>query len=439
MPDRIHSLLAARGLWRENYTLSEINQLTRFLEEQGTFQFHVLANGIFPASVASEYTGYSAAWVRDNVQIAHAHFAWGETAVAARCIKALAEYFRRHRQRFENIIAGRADPADAMQRPHIRFNGDTLSELPERWAHAQNDALGYFLWLYCSLAAAGHLVTHPDDGELLAAFVRYFAAIRFWNDEDSGHWEETRKINASSIGAATAGLVALRWVLDEGRVFAWDDDAFRTANVSRELVNQMLERSQTTLRVILPAECVQDDPAKARRQDAALLFLIHPLRIVQGSQADLIVEQTIAELHGDHGIRRYRGDSYWCADYKTLLREDERTADFSDDVSSRDRLLRPGEEAQWCLFDPLLSIIFGDRFRATGDSCWLERQTRHLNRALGQLTDDSTSFPPFRCPESYTLCDGSYVPNDITPLQWSQALLRLSLFEMERGMSAPWS
>ena len=31
-------------------------------------------------------------------------------------------------------------------RPHVRFDGRTLSEIgDQRWAHAQNDALGYFL------------------------------------------------------------------------------------------------------------------------------------------------------------------------------------------------------------------------------------------------------------------------------------------------------
>lgn len=434
MPDRPHPSLVAQGLWRENYTLPDIKRLTRFLEEQGTYRFHILPNGIFPASVASEYTGYSAAWVRDNVQIAAAHLGWGEIDVAVRCVSALAEYFRRNRRRFRRIITGRADSADVMERPHIRFDGRTLNELPERWAHAQNDAVGYFLWLYCSLLAAGHLAPHPDDGELLAAFVRYFATIRFWHDEDSGHWEETRKINASSIGTVTAGLIALRFVLDEGRVFSWDNEAFRKAQVSKDLVVQMLHRSRATLKVILPSECAQDDPTKARRHDAALLFLIHPLRIVDEATADTIIEDVTAELLGRHGIRRYRGDSYWCADYKTLLAENQRTADFSDDVSARDRLLRPGEEAQWCLFDPLLSIIFGERFRATRDARWLDRQTQHLNRSLGQLTDDSHPFPPFRCPESYYLCEGRYVPNDITPLQWTQALLRLALFEMQRSL-----
>ena len=60
--------------------------------------------------------------------------------------------------RFDDIISGAVDPQDVANRPHVRFDGRTLSEIgDQRSAHAQNDAL-----------------------------VRYFAAIRFWQDEDSG-------------------------------------------------------------------------------------------------------------------------------------------------------------------------------------------------------------------------------------------------------------
>ncbi len=44
--------------------------------------------------------------------------------------------------------------------------------------------------------------------ELLALFALYFERIRFWEDEDSGHWEERRKVGASSIGTVLAGLRA---------------------------------------------------------------------------------------------------------------------------------------------------------------------------------------------------------------------------------------
>jgi phosphorylase kinase alpha/beta subunit len=134
-------------------------------------------------------------------------------------------------------------------------------------------------------------------------------------------------------------------------------------------------------------------------------------------------------------VRRYLGDSYWCADYKTLLAPDERTVDVSADMSARDRLLEPGGEAQWCLFDPIISVIHGLRYRSTGDAEALRLQTEHLNRSLRQLTGPDTAFPPLRCPESYYREHGRYVPNDVTPLLWTQANLRLALHHMEDSLA----
>ena len=56
---------------------------------------------------------------------------------------------------FDDIIVGAVDRKAPMNRPHIGFDGDSLSELPEKWSHAQYDALGYFVWLFCNLASDG--------------------------------------------------------------------------------------------------------------------------------------------------------------------------------------------------------------------------------------------------------------------------------------------
>ncbi len=275
------------------------------------------------------------------------------------------------------------------------------------------------MWLFSSLALAGELAPTPDEIELFTTLARYFETIRFWQDEDSGHWEEVRKVAASSIGVATSGLVAL------GRLLGEHPEASRIARLVAE--------GHRALAAILPAECVQADPSKARRYDAALLFLIWPMQIVDDAMADRILADVREHLRGDHGIRRYLGDSYWCADYKTLLAADERTADFSDDLERRDRLLKPGMEAQWCIFDPVVSIIYGRRYQQSRDQADLESQTHYLNRSLGQLTDDAGRFPPFRCPESYYAERGRYVPNDITPLLWTQANLAVALRTMHES------
>ncbi|MBM4074584.1 MAG: phosphorylase kinase [Planctomycetes bacterium] len=400
-----------------------------FLDEQGTFHFPTLNTGLFSAAVGDgtdfEHTGYRSVWVRDNVHIAHAHWVWGDTTKAVNATAALMKFFVNHHFRFRDIITERTSPDDPMERPHIRFDGQRLEELSEKWSHAQNDALGGFLWLYSKLARHGHLVPTRDEFDLISDVIHYFRVVRFWEDEDSGHWEETRKVAASSIGVATAGLLeCLGWIQSESRESTKDI-------VSSEVIESckgLIEKGASTLASILPWECRQEAAHLARRFDSALLFLIYPYGIVATHSADEIASDVRTNLMGQHGIRRYLGDSYWCADYKDKLSASVRTSDFSDNLAERNRLLEPGTEAQWCLFDPILSIHFGLRHERTGDAEDRHLQLEHLNRSFSQLTKLGSRFGDYRCPESYYYEHGTYVPNDICPLLWTQANLKLALW-----------
>lgn len=419
---------------RPRYSLAEIRALSAFLEKMGTLTFASLPNGLFPAAALvsdKSYTGYSYIWVRDNIHIALAHYVVGRASAATKTVRSLMQYFMKHRRRFVDIIEGRADPAVAMNRPHIRFDGKTLEEVKEKWAHAQNDALGYFLWLFSKLVNEKQLSPTQDQLDALALFPLYFQAIRFWEDEDSGHWEEIRKVSASSIGVVIAGLQELgKLISNTQQVRKHNETA-----ITPEFVGSLIKRGREALGSILPAECVQSDPAKRRPYDSALLFLIYPLKVVDGQMADTILGDVHAHLQGEFGIRRYVGDSYWAPDYKTRLSREQRTADFSDDLSRRDQLLPAlGQEAQWCIFDPIISCIYGTRFKATRSEPTLTKQTEYLNRSLRQITSEGCQqAPPFRCPELYYLEHGRYVPNDHVPLLWTQANLMLSLKLMEQS------
>jgi phosphorylase kinase alpha/beta subunit len=414
----------------------DVRALVKFLDRQGTFHFPTLPTGLFSAGNATHEnfaaTGYQYVWVRDNIHIAHAHYVLGDCLAAARNVAALLAFHFQRPSQFGDLIEGRLDISNPMHRPHIRFDGRTLSELPETWAHAQNDALGYLLWLAAMLIRDGWLV--PDDKELgvLADIVHVLRIVRYWEDEDSGHWEETRKIEASSIGTVLAGLRELQHVVERTEY----GDAFAALRrpIDAALLSELTSRGERALEEILPYECIQ--PGKRREHDAALLFLIYPLEVVAGDMAETIIRGVCAHLQGEHGIRRYKGDSYWCADYRELLASEKRTTDFSEDTAARDALLKPGQEAQWCLFDPILSIVYGRRFLAAGDRDDLERQRDHLRRSLSQLTPPGSPFGAYRCPESYFLERGRYVPNDITPLLWTQANLRLALAQMEHSLNS---
>jgi hypothetical protein len=127
-------------------------------------------------------------------------------------------------------------------------------------------------------------------------------------------------------------------------------------------------------------------------------------------------------LSGEHGIRRYLGDSYFAPDYEARLSESDRTRDFSDDLAARDTLLsKIGDEAQWCLFDPMLSAYFGRRYLQTRSLVHRERQAFHFTRSLAQITDT------WCCAELYYLRQGEYVANPHVPLQWTQANLLVAI------------
>lgn len=417
---------------REQTLEDDAQRILHFLEQQGTFRFPTLGSGLFSAAIGDsgefQLTGYRSVWIRDNIHIAHAHLVWGDAAKARGVLQALMKYLQKHQHRFTDAIEGRCDTREPMLRPHVRFDGDHLIELNEKWSHAQNDALGAFLWLYSQMTEA----PTPDEWSLLVELVSFFGTIQYWQDEDSGHWEEVRKVAASSIGVAVAGIQQFRRHLFTEPRFGGPPVDFRYLTSGRSIslndVNDLMDRGERALESILPAECVQSDVTRYRLYDAALLFLIYPYKVVSPEMADRIVSNVTTHLMGDHGIRRYIGDSYWCADYKQKLAADQRTVDFSDNLADRDRLLEPGMEAQWCLFDPIVSIHYAMRYRRTGEMEDRRRQMHHLQRSLNQVTRPGSPFGAYRCPESYYCENGRYVPNDICPLLWTQANLKLALW-----------
>jgi hypothetical protein len=416
-------------LIQPRYSLAEIEKIRAVLLEHGTLQLFPLPNGLFsagPIKRISAHTGYQAVWVRDNVHIAHALIETGEVTAATATVLALADFFTTQTPRFDAIIADRSRAAVPQDRPHVKFNGYPLGEISD-WPHDQNDALGYFVWIFCRLVQLGQITLTPARASVLARFPAYFHAIRFWSDEDSGHWEETRKNSASSIGVVCAACRELKALLEsesgmELRPFVVPDE-----------IDSLIDSGLQRLDQILPFECIQEPP-RQRRYDAALLFLVYPLAIIDDVVGDQIIDDVQQHLQGEYGIRRYLGDSFWCTDYRRNMRSEERTRDFSSDMWIRDRFVAPGGEAQWCIFDPVLSVIFGRRYQISGDQRWLDNQTEHFNRALSQITN------AYQCAELWhweTGEDGrmSLEPSDVTPLLWTQANLAMALSCMMKSMA----
>jgi phosphorylase kinase alpha/beta subunit len=361
-----------------------------------------------------------------------------------------------------------------------------MDDLPGEWSHAQNDALGYFLWFYCKMIPNNGDLKGDAQADALIRFAVYFLAISYWEDEDSGHWEERRKLSASSVGTVVAGLwefkakllrsAALKRRLDQRyKEFHVSDQLIARvrstgswAGTLENLLEGLINKGVAMLRETLPCECLGPSWVERRHHDAALLFLLYPLNVPDVLRAVLkdpvwadeienqILRNVRTHLEGEYGIRRYVRDSFWCRDYKKRLAPELRTADFSTDQELRDTIFQK-PEAEWCIFDPILSAYYRARYeRYERDErtpsqddqekqrrlevlrlemlrCQ-ERQRYHLYRALAQVTGSDCPAGPFKCPELYYSEDGRMQPGDAIPLLWTQANLWIALVQMEKSL-----
>jgi len=415
MAARFFPEVKAEGLGKQVAALREE------LEAAQTLVVRSNEHGIYAASASQgdeAASGYQNAWLRDNAMVAYSRFACGDAESAMRTARGLTAFLKTQTEKMERIIAKPKRKEEVNERPHIRFNAKTLQENEESWAHAQNDALGEAVWLRFLLAnsdmnGAGFAL-EAEERELYAMFPAYFDAIQYWKDPDNGAWEEARKVNSSSIGAVMAGLREMDKFVRDGN---------ELSGVKKSGLAELLKRGQRVLEVQLPFEAPPE-----RKTDAAQLFLIYPLGVVTDKRMKrLIVSLVRARLMGEMGIRRYKGDSYFCQDYEEWFPPEERSADFAQKLAVRDEFLQPGCEAQWCLFDPVLSVIYGQEYQESGRAEALQRQLEHMNRAIGQLDEKG------RCPEMYFLKREKWAPNEHTPLAWTQANLAVAVECLEKS------
>jgi len=434
----VHQPLLKPFVKDEPLTLAEVAQVKDLLVNHKSldlFPGQVAGTGMFSAAMAGSAgdqasTGYNNVWVRDNIFLAHSLYttdAEGKGVQAAcNVVASLSQFFLKFASRFNNVISGAADKNDPMQRPHIRFNGDNLAENKEFWNHKQNDALGYFIWMRCKLCTDGVMEMQGDHLRLLGLMCEYLAKIEYWCDEDNGHWEEATKVEASSIGPVLAGVKEFKKVLAQNKGMM--------APCSEGTLELLMARGEEALNAILPNECVQE--GKQRDSDGALIFLVYPLDIVPPAMAKRIMEITTEKIVGPIGVRRYNGDSYWCKDYKDKTGGDATKAYTDEEMKERDKLAVAGEEAQWCIFDPIMSAVYGKWYQSSKDPAMLKLQQRYLARSLAQVTGEGQGFGPWLCPESYYLCKGEWVPSDICPLLWTQANLAVAIHHMEESLAA---
>ncbi len=387
----------------------------KLLNEHDTLTFPQLKSGLFPAAnfddVSRDETGMADAWLRDSACVGMALQHAGYSAQAKSAVEGVLLCLNSIEQSFTNAIAASGRLDGEITRPPVRFTGET-SEPLYSWANAQNDALGYSLQCIGQAVDTDLIELTNNEKASVELAVLYLEAIRYWEDEDSGHWEEIKKVNASSIGTVVSGLRAVRGI--------FSDSTKLTA---------LIENGTQALAAILPAESKTTD--NERLHDGALLFLAEPHRAVSDEVAATIISQVEENLMGEYGIRRYAGDSYWGPNYREHFPLGVRTADFSNPeaMKLRDHYVTSGTEAQWTLFDPLLSMYYAHQYQKDGGVESANKAARFLVRALKSVIvhEKNNGEVIWRIPELFFLEGDRWVPNDHLGLLWAQANLLQAL------------
>src|SRR5215467_6975083 len=192
--DRFFPELKPAGLDRQ------LDDLRQKLAAACTLEIHPNQNGLYAASPSQGQdaaSGYQNAWLRDNAMVAYSRWVCGDAASAAKTARGMTKFLETQISKMDRIIARPARKESVEDRPHIRFDVNDLEEIDEVWSHAQNDALGYTMWLRLKLANETGVALERSEAEMFAILVAYFRAIQFWKDRDSGAWEESRKVNSS--------------------------------------------------------------------------------------------------------------------------------------------------------------------------------------------------------------------------------------------------
>jgi hypothetical protein len=400
-------------LLKEGTTATEVQKL---LGQHDCLTFPQLHSGLFPAAnfdnLEADQTGMANAWLRDSCCIGLILIKSGKSEMAAKTARGVVDRLRMVQPTFKKIVAAGRAPEDDKQRPPVRYAGQD-SEPRYDWANAQNDALGYSLKFIGAAAEASILDLSPEDKSIIELVLAYLEAVEYWNDAESGHWEEIKKVNASSIGTVVGGIEAIRSLI-----------------ASTEQADTLAERGQAELAKILPYE--SKTPGLERPHDSALIFLVEPQVVLKGEMATKIITDAEQHLMGEHGFRRYNGDSYWGPDYREHFLVGARAGNFSDpkDMVLRDQYLQPGAEAQWTFFDPLLAAYYAHRFAKSSEEQDQKKARSFMARSLKNIImheQKGSGKKVWRLPELFFMERGEWVPNDHLGLLWGQANLLYGL------------
>ncbi|MFD1778058.1 glycoside hydrolase family 15 protein [Fredinandcohnia salidurans] len=257
-----------------------------------------LSNGAYTASLSNDY---SYVWIRDIVYTV-LPFINEPSERYAKAYHALLDMFKSYEWKID--IHRKKKPIYLFEYIHSRYSTD-LKEMPVEWGHAQNDAIGAFLWGVGEGYRLGQkVIRDKKDIEIIQKLVDYLECLQYWQAKDNGMWEENMEVHASSLGACVAGLNAVKILV----------------NVNEDLI----KKGEEALRNLLPRE------SETKDTDLALLSLVFPYRVVDRDTAIKIVETVSSKLERTYGVIRYENDQYY----------------------------NEGKEAEWCFGFPWLGLCY---------------------------------------------------------------------------------
>jgi GH15 family glucan-1,4-alpha-glucosidase len=326
-------------------------------------------SGLFLASKKGVGTGYDKSWLRDNFYETIAFEIIGDWKTVERTYNAILKIFLKHEEKIDWAI--KEKPKENYKRIHARFDPDTFDEFWEEWGNKQNDALGCILYRLGELESNQHrsIVNSQDKVRIVQKLVKYLEAIEYWHDPDSGIWEETEELHASSVGACVAGLRSIS----------------RVSTI--EVPLWLIKKGEHSLNALLPRE------SDKKFVDLSLLSLIWPYEVVDDKQKENIIHNVEYHLLKERGVVRYKGDRYYNRNV--------------DGVS---------EEAEWTFGLAWLAIIY--------------EKMGNVDKAKELIKELISVDTPDGLPELYFSNSSEY--NENTPLGWSESLFIYALFEMKK-------
>ncbi len=324
--------------------------------------------GLFSASSQDVSTGYNKAWLRDNFYTSLAFEEAGDWKTVTKLWRAILGIFLKHETKIDWAIKHR--PHESWQYIHARYNPETFEEYWEEWGNKQNDAVGAVLFKLGDLAQRqDKLAFSEPEKQIIQKLVDYLYSLRYWEDPDSGVWEEGEEVHASSVGAVLAGLSKVK-----------DLDFVRVPE-------EMVQNGQNALNFLLPRE------SENKFSDLALLSLIYPFGVVSQEQAQQIVNNIEYYFARKRGVIRYKNDRYY----------NKNTDGYS-------------EEAEWTMGLSWLAIIYA----LWGD---FEKAKVYLKKAEDTITQDG------KIPELYFA--NTDKPNENIPLAWAESLFIVALLKIK--------